>query len=111
MDTRQRRDITLLYANRVAGEIAYRDVLAEAQSALGARVAYTLTDTSALPKDWNDYTGRITEHMLASAIPDYCERTFYISGPPEMVRATEQALHHLGVRRARIKTDFFPGLV
>ncbi len=111
VDTKQRRDITLLYANRVAGEIAYRDVLAEAQSALGARVAYTLTDTSALPKDWNGHTGRITERMIASAIPDYRERTFYISGPPDMVRATEQALHHLGVRRARIKTDFFPGLV
>jgi ferredoxin-NADP reductase len=111
VDTKQRRDISLLYANRVASEIAYRDVLAAAQSALGARIAYTLTDTSALPKDWAGYTGRITERMIAAAIPDFRERTFYISGPPDMVRATEQALHRLGVHRGRIKTDFFPGLV
>ena len=29
--------------------------------------------------------------MIAAAIPDYGERTFYTSGPPDMVRATEQA--------------------
>ena len=69
VDTKQRRDIALLYANRVAGEIVYRDVLAEAQAALGARVAYTLTDTSALPKDWTGHTGRITERMISVGDP------------------------------------------
>ena len=111
IDTKQRRDIVLLYANRVAGEIAYRDVLSEAQSAVGVKVMFTLTDASALPKEWSGLKGRITGRMIQAAMPDYRERTFYISGPPNMVRATERVLHTLGVRRGQIKKDFFPGLV
>jgi ferredoxin-NADP reductase len=111
VDTKQRRDIVLLYANRVAGEIVYREVLAEAQATLGVKLAYTLTDTAAVPKDWTGHKGRITGRMVQAAIPDYAERTFYISGPPEMVRATERVLRALGVRRRQIKRDFFPGLV
>ncbi len=111
VDTRQRRDVAVLYANRYAGEIVYRDVLEAAQKAFDAKVAYTLTERSAIPKDWHGYKGRITDRMIASAIPDYRERAFYISGPPEMVRATERVLHALGVHRSHIKKDFFPGLV
>lgn len=111
LDTGQRRDIVLLYANRTAAEIVYRDVLGEAQERLGVKVLYTLTDTKAVPKDWQGGRGRVSERMIAAAVPDYRERTFYVSGPPEMVRSSEQALRALGVPRSRIRKDFFPGLV
>ena len=111
LDTGQRRDIVLLYANRTAADIVYRDVLSEAQARLSVRTVYTLTDMNALPRDWQGARGRIDEQMILNAAPDYRERTFYVSGPPEMVRSCEHALRALGVRKGQIRKDYFPGLV
>jgi ferredoxin-NADP reductase/Na+-translocating ferredoxin:NAD+ oxidoreductase RnfD subunit len=111
LDTRQRCDIVLLYANRVAADIVYKDVLDEAQAKLGVKTVYTLTDTAALPRDWPGAKGRIGEKLIRAAAPDYSERTFYISGPPDMVRASERVLRNMGIRATHIKKDFFPGLV
>jgi ferredoxin-NADP reductase len=55
--------------------------------------------------------GRINEQMIMQTIPDYVERTYYLSGPPEMVRAYEQVLKTLHIKSSQIKKDFFPGLV
>lgn len=55
--------------------------------------------------------GRIDEHLILGAVPDYRERTFYLSGLPDMVRAHERVLKQMGVHRDQIKKDFFPGLV
>ncbi|WP_244661918.1 hypothetical protein [Mesorhizobium huakuii] len=43
------------------------------------------------------------------AIPDYLGRTFYISGPQAMVKALRDTLLAMGVRRSKIKVDYFPG--
>lgn len=111
IDMRQPRDIVLLYANKQANEIAYGDILNDAQTRLGIRVYYTLTDTKAIPRNWRGFVGRIHEDMLLRAIPDYQERTYYLSGPPDMVRAYEHILKNMGVKYNQIKKDFFPGLV
>jgi glycine betaine catabolism B len=111
LDMRQRRDIVLFYANRTADEIAFKDILSEAQTKLGIRVHCTLTSTQAIPRNWPGLVGRIDEHMLQKAIPDYQERTFYLSGPSDMVRAYEHILKNMGVKNHQIKKDFFPGLV
>lgn len=110
IDTKQRRDIVVLYANRRPQDIVYQDVLAEAQARLGARVIYTLTDPMTAPDNWQGARGRIDERMIASLVPDYYDRLFYLSGPPEMVRATEETLRRLGVRKSHINRDYFPGL-
>jgi ferredoxin-NADP reductase len=110
IDMRQGRDIVMLYANRAPQHIVYQDVLADAQKRLGARVIYTLTDPAMVPQGWQGAQGRIDEQMITANIPDYRDRTFYLSGPPEMVHATEAALSHLGVHRSQIKRDYFPGL-
>jgi len=111
VDTNQRRDIVVIYANRIASDIVYGDVLDDAYRNLGIPVVYTLTDLSALPVDWSGGVGRVDAGMIAREIPDYRDRTFFLSGPPAMVRSNEQALLSLGVRRRQIKKDFFPGLV
>jgi ferredoxin-NADP reductase len=49
--------------------------------------------------------------MLRAAAPDFAARTFYLSGPPDMVRGFAQTLREMGVRGEMIKTDYFPGLV
>ena len=55
-------------------------------------------------------TGFIDERVIREEVPDYRERTFYISGPPVMVKACTKALHRLGVSGGRVRTDYFPGL-
>jgi ferredoxin-NADP reductase len=111
LDTQQRRDIVLFYANKTANEIVYQDVLSVAGAKLGVKTFYTLTDIAAVPRNWPGFVGRISEQMILQTVPDYQERTFYLSGPPEMVRAYEQVLKNMNVKNDRIKKDFFPGLV
>lgn len=111
LDTQQRRDITLFYINRTASEIVYADVLNEAQAKLGVKTFYTLTDTTVVPRNWTGLVGRLNKQIIMSAVLDYRERTYYLSGPPEMVRAYEQILKSMHVKQKQIKKDFFPGLV
>jgi ferredoxin-NADP reductase len=111
IDTHQRRNIVVLYANRTAADIVYRDILVEAEAKVGARVVYTLTDVATAPHTWAGVVGRIDERMIQRVVPDFQERTFYLSGPPEMVHAHEDALRRLGVHKRQIKKDYFPGLV
>ncbi|MGE5334980.1 MAG: ferredoxin--NADP reductase, partial [Nitrososphaerota archaeon] len=111
IDTHERRDIVVLYANKSATDVVYRDVLTDAEAKVGAKVVYTLTDTANVPRTWTGLAGRIDEQMIQGVVPDFRERTFYLSGPPGMVHAHETALKRLGVSRRQIKKDNFPGLV
>ena len=47
--------------------------------------------------------------LVRHAVPDYRERIFYISGPQAMVKSVRRKLQRMGVRRSRIRVDFFPG--
>lgn len=109
IDTNQKRDIVVLYANKTVDEIVYADVLDAARKTIGARVLLTLTDVSRIPKQWSGNTGRINGTMITKDIPDFRERFYYISGPHTMVTAYEQVLRILGIPPEQIKTDFFPG--
>ncbi len=111
LDTQQRRNIVLLYANKTADEIVYNDVLSAAHAKLGVKIFYTLTDIAALPRNWSGFVGRLDERMIMQAVPDYQERTYYLSGPPNMINAYESVLKNMGVQHNQIKKDFFPGLV
>ncbi len=111
LDTQQRRDIVLFYANKTADEIMYKDVFSAVQAKLGIKTFYTLTDTTSVPRNWAGLVGRINERMILRTVPDYDERIYYLSGPPDMVRAYEQVLKNMGVKHNQIKKDFFPGLV
>jgi ferredoxin-NADP reductase/Na+-translocating ferredoxin:NAD+ oxidoreductase RnfD subunit len=111
IDTEEPRDIILFYVNKTVDEIVYTDVLTQAQTLPGIRVFYTLTDTEAVPRNWSGLTGRINSSMIRKLVPDYQDRTFYLSGPPDMVRATERILKNMQVNPNQMKKDFFPGLV
>jgi ferredoxin-NADP reductase len=55
--------------------------------------------------------GRIDGSTIASEIPDYKERLFYISGPTSLVEGFRQTLRGMDVHKNSIKTDFFPGFM
>ena len=107
MDRKDARSIVLLYSNKTTAEIAYKDVFDRAKRDIGMKTVYALTNEPNPPP--GTHAGVIDETLIASEVPDYRERTFYISGPPSMVEAFKDILRTMGVSRFRIKTDYFPG--
>ena len=99
-----RRDAVLFYSNKRRDEIAYMDVF-ERAAEKGLRTVYATTD-DAVP---GMHHGFIDADLIAREVPDYRERTFYISGPHGMVEAFKKTLRDMGVPRRQIKIDFFPG--
>jgi ferredoxin-NADP reductase len=107
IDTDEKRDIVLLYSNKTAAEIAYRDVFEQARAKFGMKTVYAITNESAsMP---HAYSGFIDAALIRSEIPDFSERLFYISGPHGMVDAFKKTLRQMGVSPLHIKTDYFPG--
>jgi ferredoxin-NADP reductase len=92
-------DIVLLYANKTKAEVAYREIFDEAARTIGLKTIYITSEENL----------RIDATLIQHEIHDWRERIFYISGPHEMVEAFRKTLRSLGVSRANIKTDFFPG--
>lgn len=99
IDTNQKRDIVLFYANKTARDIMYEDVFRQARQKIGIKTVYVVSDQG----------DRVTECLIKEQAPDYQERAFYVSGPRSMVVAFQETLRNMGVARSRIKTDFFPG--
>lgn len=108
-DADERRDAILFYSNRTVEELAYWDVFAEAEAKWGLKTVYAITDPAKPIPEHNGYSGRIDAKLIETNVPDYRERTFYISGTHAMVSTFKKTLHELGVPRTQIKTDFFPG--
>ncbi len=109
LDKGEVRSIVMLYANRTAEDIAYREVFDRAKAELGIDIVYALTaQKSSMP---GMYGGPVDAELIQRAIPDYRERLFYISGPCTMVEAFKKTLREMGVSRFKIKSDFFPGFV
>ncbi len=109
IDKNEKRPIIMFYANKHADEIAYADVFNQAQRQLGIKTVYTVTGQ--IPPNWQGKVGRIDTEMIKVEVPDFLERTFYLSGPHAMVVSYEAVLKGLGVAQKQIKKDFFPGLV
>lgn len=107
IDTRDSRSIVLLYSNKTASEIAYKEVFTSAAQAIGMKTVYALTgEAGHVP---GTHAGIIDEELIIKEIPDYQERLFYISGPRGMTEAFKKILQDMGVSRLNIKTDYFPG--
>lgn len=107
LDRGERRDITLLYANKQPEDAVYRELLDRVRQSLGVKTVYAFTDAGApLP---NGAVRAIDAGTITREIPDYRERTFYISGPQGMVTAYKDMLQQLGVARTSVHTDYFPG--
>lgn len=107
VDTKDTRSIVLLYSNKTAAEIAYKETFDQAAQAIGMKTVYALTNEPApVP---GAYSGMIDRALIEREIPDYAERIFYISGPHGMVSSFTKTLHDMGVPRLHIKTDYFPG--
>lgn len=109
MDKKEKRDITVFYANKTKSEIAYKSVLEEAKKQIGLKTVYVLTSKDTTPPDWTGKVGRIDQQMIEDEVSDYKNRKYYLSGPNAMVDAYKNLLLQMGVSRSTIITDYFPG--
>lgn len=101
------RDSMLFYCNNTKDDVAYQDLWRTASKSGHFCLVSILAKEAAEP----EYeTGYISADIITRHTPDYKERTWYISGPPVMVNASEKILRQLGVPRRQIIKDFFPGL-
>ncbi|HEV3245373.1 MAG TPA: hypothetical protein VG102_03370 [Candidatus Paceibacterota bacterium] len=105
LDTDEHRDIVLLYSTRTPEDAVYRDLLDRAVHELGIKVVYAFSE----PGMGHSGPALINEDLIAHEVPDYHERTFYISGPQGMVTSFKDMLQGMGIGRTSIKTDYFPG--
>ncbi|HSX41868.1 MAG TPA: hypothetical protein VLE93_00790 [Candidatus Saccharimonadales bacterium] len=108
VDTQTQRDVVQLFSNKRVNDIVFADLFRQAESK-GLKTIYTLTDSAALPADWPGEVGLISKELVCRTIPDYRQRTFYVSGPQPMVQAAEQVLASLGLPKKQVVTDYFPG--
>lgn len=108
VDTDQPRSVTLLYAEKNRGELAYTDVFEEARQKIGVKTVYALSEEPGSHAP-NTYSGFIDAELLKTEVPDYLDRLFYISGSHSLVTSMKDQLQRIGVSSKNIKTDFFPG--
>lgn len=101
VDTKDARDSVLFYSNKTRAEIAYKDFFDDAATKLKLKNVYWVTSEM----------GFMDGSSITREVPDYKERTYYISGPHSMVVAFQKTLASLGVPSSQIKVDFFPGFV
>jgi ferredoxin-NADP reductase len=108
VDTAEWRDIVMFYSNRTQEDVAYRDLFNQAEGAVGLKTIYALSDQP-YPEGWTGETGFVNLDMIKKHVPDYSDRTFYISGPNAMVESFKKSLTGAGIPRRKIITDYFPG--
>jgi ferredoxin-NADP reductase len=108
-DRNEKRDIVLLYSASQKEQLVFGSVIEEARRTIGLRAFATLTDADQAARGWRGRCGPVTAAMIREIFPDASRRLFLVSGPPGMVNATMRALRSAGVRRAAIRTDYFPG--
>lgn len=102
---KEKRDIVHFYTNRTSEDIAYKNLLDRAERELGIRTVYVCTDKNAE----GNGPRAISRELIAREVPDYRERTFYLSGPQAMVAAFDTLLRSLRLSSRQIKKDYFPG--
>ena len=103
------RTITFLYVNKTADDVVYKEIFDKAEQTLGIKTTYALTSPDANLLKLPNSVRKIDTEVVAEQVPDYKERIFYLSGPRSMVKSFEKLLQSMGVKKSRIKTDFFPG--
>lgn len=106
-DTRAKRTVTLVYANRTEADIVFREELAELQAARVAdlKVIHVLSDA---PAEWSGRRGRIDRDLLVLTCgPNLEAKAFYVCAPVPLMRRVTSDLAALGVSPVRIHFERF----
>lgn len=107
VDTEDKRPVTLFYANRDKENIVFRKELEEitADRSVNLTLVNILKDPG---EDWQGETG----HLNRDIITKYCGRdlagkTFYLCGPPGLIKTMLEVLQDLKIPKKNIRTEIF----
>jgi len=106
-DRRDTRSVLLLYANKKEQRIVFRDELCQIEAGKFPRlkVVHVLSDPQA---GWTGETGRVNpEKIQRFCGKDLGGKTFYVCGPPGMLKAIIGGLKDLDVPDRRIRVEIF----
>jgi ferredoxin-NADP reductase len=111
LDRKLKADLVLLYSNRSASEIIFRDYFEQVnKEGKNFRVAFSLDTPGQCPLDWRGHCGYIDAAMIRKEIPDYPERVFYVCGPTPMVKKMVEILkNELSVSEENIRRENISG--
>ncbi|MBU1905852.1 MAG: oxidoreductase [Candidatus Omnitrophica bacterium] len=108
VDSNLGTDLVLLYANRAAKDVAFKedfDLMQKGYPKL--KVVHVLCEAD---PGFNCREGRIDAEIIKNEIADYQERRFYLCGPPAMVEAMKKILaQELKLAKDNIVTENFTG--
>lgn len=96
----------LIYSNRTQADVIFKDEL-ERFGREGKIVADITLTNEPSGSGWNGLTGRIDASVIEKLAGPVKEKTFFLCGPPEMVRAMHATLLGLGVPEEQIRMEQF----
>lgn len=103
---KEKRDIFFYYCANSETDFAYKKEFDDECSKVGLCPLYVVAKPTPA---WTGKSGFLTKEMIEADIPDYRDRVFYFSGPPMMVQNYVKLVKSMGVPKACIITDYFPG--
>ena len=100
------RPTVLIYGNRHAGQIAFREELEELSRTHGTELVHVLSEP---PDGWTGETGMVSPSLLKQHFDrdDRRDWLYVLCGPPPMLRAVEATLLNLGIPSSRILSEQF----
>jgi glycine betaine catabolism B len=98
-------EVTLLYFVRTSKDIIFETELKSLQSRLPR--FHLVTVLSQPDPRWIGLTGHLTRDLIEINVEDVTSSTFFICGPPGMMKAAREVLEAMKVNSARIKQENF----
>ncbi len=108
VDTGLDLDMVLVYANRSARDIVFKEDFDAMQKVYPKlRVAHVLCEPAT---GFRCIPGLVNAQVIRNEVGDYPRRKFYVCGPPQMVEAMKKMLlDELGLAQGSIVTENFQG--
>ncbi len=104
-DRGDRRPVKLIYANRSAASIIYRQELDELSQRLNLTVVHVLGEAD---PDSHCETGRVDHELLEHCLsPMQLQWHYFICGPAPMMKIAERSLQKQGVAYSHIHSEIF----
>lgn len=101
--------LTLLYSNSSLSAAAYHDYFVNAADDHPDAFTYVPTITGNASEDWNGERQRIDADLIKKYVNDLSAVTFYVCGPPNLVKAVMDILKAEGVDQEFILSESFWG--
>jgi glycine betaine catabolism B len=101
------QELTVFYGSMTEDGIVYKDDFDEFERVIpGLRVIHVITNAT---PDWKGYSGFITADIIRQELASPAEWTYYVVGPPPMIKAMDKVLEQLEIPQAQTVVESFVG--